>query len=154
MFYSIFMALYYVLISISIFTFKFCWEIPCGEAFNFVETIQPICGASQMSGFCMVWVFTVKNIRADYRFCCFNINKLNYYTLITLIMLCNIQEGFLLVPYLDAGQYRSVEGVCIPLHGNLPLGGNSVCILFISSQPIGIFQLNFAVLIQVSIETF
>ena len=43
--------------------------------------------------------------------------------------------------------------VCISLPGNIPLRGSSVCILFISSQPIGIFQLNFAALTQVSIET-
>ena len=45
-------------------------------------------------------------------------------------------------------------GVCIPLRGNFPLGGNLVFILFISSQRIGIFKLNFAALIQVSMETF
>ena len=72
MFYDIFMALYYVFISMSIFTIQVCWEIPCGEAFYFIETIQLICGASQVSGFYMAWVSTVKNIRADYRFCCFN----------------------------------------------------------------------------------
>ena len=33
MFYYIFMALFSVLISMPIFTFKVCWEIPCGEAF-------------------------------------------------------------------------------------------------------------------------
>ena len=36
-------------------------------------------------------------------------------------------------------------GMCIPLRGN------SACILFISSERIGIFKLNFAALIQVSI---
>ena len=61
----------------SFFTFKVCWEIPCGEAFYFVETIQLIRGADQMSRFYMVRVSTVMNIRADYRFCCFNINKLS-----------------------------------------------------------------------------
>ena len=35
----------------------------------------------------------------------------------------------------------------------IPLRGNSVCILFMSSERIGIFQLNFEALIQVSIET-
>ena len=99
MFYGIFMALYCVLFSMSIFTFKVCWEIPCGEAFYFAETIQLIRGASQVSGFWMVWVFTVKNIRVDYRFCCFNINKLSCYV--------KFRKGFcttdLLVPYLDAG---------------------------------------------------
>ena len=56
------MALCYVFISMSIFTFKAFWEILCGEAFYFAETIQLIYGASQVRGFCMVWVFTVKNI--------------------------------------------------------------------------------------------
>ena len=46
MFYGIFMALYYGLISMSKFTFKVCWETPCGEAFYFVESIQLILGAS------------------------------------------------------------------------------------------------------------
>ena len=77
MFYSIFMALYYVVISMSIFTFKVCWEVLCSEPLYFSGTIQLIHGASQLSGFCMVWVFTVKNIRADYRFCCSNINILS-----------------------------------------------------------------------------
>ena len=93
------MALYYVIISMSIFIFKVCWEIPCGEAFYFAETNQLIRGASQVSGFYMVWVFTVKNIRADCRFCCFNINKLSCYVI--------FRKGScttdLLVPYLDAG---------------------------------------------------
>ena len=53
MFYSIFMALYYVFISMSIFNFKACWEIPCGEAFYFIESIQLIYGANQVSGF--IW---------------------------------------------------------------------------------------------------
>ena len=61
-FYDIFMALYYVFLSMSIFIFKVCWEIPCSEDFDLAETIQMILGASQVSGFCMVWVFTVKNI--------------------------------------------------------------------------------------------
>ena len=60
------MTLYYVLISMSIFTFKVCWEITCSEAFYFAETSQLNRGGSQVSGFCMVWVFTVKTIRADY----------------------------------------------------------------------------------------
>ena len=71
MFYGIFMALCCVLISMSIFTFKVCWEISCGEAFYFVETIQLIQDASQVNGFYMVWVFTVKNTGADYHSCCF-----------------------------------------------------------------------------------
>ena len=43
--------------------------------------------------------------------------------------------------------------LCIPLCGNIPLHGNAVCILFISSERVGIFQLNFAAQIQVSVET-
>ena len=31
----------------------------------------------------MVWVFNVKNVRADYRFCCFNINELSCYVIFT-----------------------------------------------------------------------
>ena len=77
MFYGFFMPLYYVFISMSVFSFKICQEIPCDEAFCLVETNQPIRGASQVSGFYMVWVSTVQNIRADYRFCCFNIDKLS-----------------------------------------------------------------------------
>ena len=79
MFYGIFMALYYVFTSMSIFTFKVCWEIPCGETFYF--TIQLICGANHVSGFYTVGVSTIKNIRADYRFCCFSINKLSCYVM-------------------------------------------------------------------------
>ena len=77
MFYGIFMTLYYVFISMLIFIFKVCWESLCGETFYFVETIQLICGANQVNGFCIVWVSTVMNIRASYCFCCFNINKLS-----------------------------------------------------------------------------
>ena len=92
-FYSIFMALHYVFTSMLIFTFEVCLGTPCGEAFYFVEAIQLI------RGFCIVWVFTVMNIRADYRFCCFNINKLSCYVI--------FRKGScttdLLVLYLDAG---------------------------------------------------
>ena len=106
MFYNIFMALYYVCISISAFIFKVCWEIPCGGAFYFVETIQAIRRANQVSGFYIVWLSTIMNIRAGYRFCCFNINKLSSYLI--------IRKGScttdLLVLYLDPGQYRSVVG--------------------------------------------
>ena len=106
MFYGIFMALYYVFTSMLIFIFKVCWETPCGEIFYFVEIIQLIRGVNQVNGFCIVWVSTVMNIRADYRFCCFNINKLSCYVI--------FRKGScttdLLVLYLDAGQYRSVEG--------------------------------------------
>ena len=49
--------------------------------FPFAETIQLIRGASQVSDFCMVWVFTAKNIWADYRFYCFNINKISCYVI-------------------------------------------------------------------------
>ena len=31
------------------------------------------------------------------------------------------------------------EGLCIPLGGNIPLRGNAVCILFRSSERVGIF---------------
>ena len=81
MFHGIFLALYYVFTSMLIFTFKVCWKTPCGEAFYFVETIQLIRGTNQVSSFCLVWVSTVMNIRADYRFCCFNINKLSRYVI-------------------------------------------------------------------------
>ena len=53
--------------------------------------------------------------------------------------------------------YQSVyrfDPLCIPFRGNIPLRGNAVCILFISSERVEIFYLNFAALIQVSIETF
>ena len=98
MFYGILTALYYVFISMSILTFKVCLEILCGEAFYLAETIQLIRGASQVSGLYMVWVSTVKNIRADYRFCCFNINKLPCY----IIFWKGSCTTDLLVPYLDA----------------------------------------------------
>ena len=96
--YSIFMALCYVLVSLSICTFEVCWKNPCGETSYFSGTIQLVLVAGQVSGFCIVWVFTIKNIRADYRFCCFNINKLSYYVI--------FRKSFCttdLVPYLDAG---------------------------------------------------
>ena len=54
----------------------------------------------------MLWVFTVKNIQAVHRFCCFNINKLSCYVI--------VRKGSctanLLVPYLDTGWYQLVEG--------------------------------------------
>ena len=75
------MALCYVFISMPIFIFKVCWEIPCGGAFCFVETIQLICIANQGSVFYIVWVSTVMNIGADYCFCCFNIHKLSCYVI-------------------------------------------------------------------------
>ena len=49
---------------------------------------------------------------------------------------------------------RKWEGVHIPLLGNISLCLNLVCILFISSERNEVFQLGFAALIQVSIETF
>ena len=102
MFYGISMAFCCVFTSMSIFTFKVCWKISCDEAFYFVETIQ----LTHVSGFCMVWVSTVKDIRADYRFCCFNINRLSFYVI--------FGKGScatdVLIRYLDASQYRSVEG--------------------------------------------
>ena len=58
------MALYYVLISMSIFNFKVSWEIPCGEALYFAETIWLIHGEIQVSGLWIVWVFTVNNINS------------------------------------------------------------------------------------------
>ena len=99
MFYGIFMALYYVFTLMLIFTFKVCRETPCSEAFYFIETIQLIHGASQVSGFCIVWVSTVMNIRADCRFCCFNINKLSCYVIFRKGS-CTTDLLFL---YLDAG---------------------------------------------------
>ena len=105
LFYSIFMAPYYVFISMSIFTFKVSWEISYCEGFYFVETIQMIWCASQLSGFYMVWVSTVKNIQVDYYLCCFNINKLSCFVI--------FRKGScttdLLVLYVDAAQYQSVE---------------------------------------------
>ena len=77
MFYDICMALYYVLISMLMFTFKVCWEVACDEAFYFSGTIQLIGGVSQVSGFCMARVYTVKKIRADYRFCCLLMKKIS-----------------------------------------------------------------------------
>ena len=106
MFYGISMALYQVFTLMLIFTFKVFWETPSGEAFYFVETIQLIRGAKQLNSFCIVWVSAVINIRADYRFCCFNINKLSCY----LIFRKGSCTTDLLVLCLDAGQYRSVEG--------------------------------------------
>ena len=67
-FYDILMTLYYNFISMSTFTFEVYRNITCGEAFYFSGTIQLICGANQVSDFYMVWIFTVKNNRADYRF--------------------------------------------------------------------------------------
>ena len=67
-FYDILMTLYYNFISMSTFTFEVYRNITCGEAFYFSGIIQLICGASQVSDFYMVWVFNVKNNRADYRF--------------------------------------------------------------------------------------
>ena len=90
MFYGIFMALYYVFTSMLIFIFKVCWKTP----------------TNQVNSFCLVWVSTVMNIRADYRFCCFNINKLSRYVIFREAS-CTTD---LLVFYLDSGQYRSVEG--------------------------------------------
>ena len=54
MFYCIYVALYYILISMSIFTFKVSWEISYDEAFYFVETIPLTRGANQVNGFYMV----------------------------------------------------------------------------------------------------
>ena len=51
--------------------FEVCWEIPCGEASYISGPIPLIRGVSQVSGFCVVYVFTVENIGADYRFVIF-----------------------------------------------------------------------------------
>ena len=67
-FYGILMTVYYNFISMLTFTFEVYRNITCGEVFYFLGTIQLICGASQVSDFYMVWVFTVKNNQADYRF--------------------------------------------------------------------------------------
>ena len=37
-----------------------------------------------------------------------------------------------------SGEGGIKEGVCIPLGGNIPLRGNSVSILFVSSERVGI----------------
>ena len=79
MFYDIFMALCYILILLSICTFEVCCKIPCGETSCFSGIIQLICDASKVSALCKVWVFTFESIRANYRFCCFGINKLSCY---------------------------------------------------------------------------
>ena len=83
----------------SLCTFEVFWKIPCEEAFYFSGTIQLIDGASQVSGFCMVWILTVKNIGARYHFCCFSINKLSYYAIFSK---SSCATG-LLAPYLGAG---------------------------------------------------
>ena len=69
------------------------------NAFCFVETIQLIRSTNHVSGFYVLWIFTVKNIRTDNRFCCFNINKLSYYV----IFRKGSDTTVLLIPYLDAG---------------------------------------------------
>ena len=62
------MALYYVLYSLLENSMKngkirkFSWKIRCRGAFCFAKTTQLIHGASEVSGFSMVWVFTVKRI--------------------------------------------------------------------------------------------
>lgn len=104
--YAIFMALYHVLISMIISTFKVCREIPCGgllflnnhSRFSFISQVIRV--ASEVSGFCMVWVFTVNKIQADYCFDCFDINKLLGYTI---IRKNSCTTDLLLVSYLDAG---------------------------------------------------
>ena len=47
-----------------------------------------------------------------------------------------------------------MEAMCIPLGGNIPRFGNSVCILFISSEQVGTFKLDNQTLIKVLRETF
>ena len=99
MFYGIFMALNYVFTSRRYSLLKSVEKFHVVRPFYFVETIQLIRGANQVSGFCKVWVFTVMNIRADYRFYLFNINKVSCYVI--------FRKGSctkdLLVLYLDAG---------------------------------------------------
>ena len=112
MFYDIFMALCYILISLSICTFEVCCKTPCGETSYFSGIIQLICDASKVSALCKEWVFTVENIRANYRFFCFDINKLLCY----LIFRKSSCTTDVLVSYLDAGYYRSVEGENRLLH--------------------------------------
>ena len=99
MFYGIFITLCYALISMLICIFEVCWQITYGESFYFSGTVQLILGASRVSGFCMVWVSNVKNILADYCFCCFIINKLSCYVIFRKVS-CTMD---LLVLYLDAG---------------------------------------------------
>ena len=98
-FYGIFMVLYYVFTLMLIFIFKICWETPCGETFYFVETIQLTRRGNQENSFCVVWVSIVMNIRTDYRFRCFNINKLSCY----IIFRKGSSTTDLLDLYLDAG---------------------------------------------------
>ena len=93
MFYSIFMALYHVIISMSIFTFKVCWAFPCGQAFYFSGTIQMIRGASQVICLCMVWVSLSRIFEQTIVFVVLTL--INFSNLTLIIMLCNIQEGFL-----------------------------------------------------------
>ena len=83
----------------SICTFEVCLKIPCGEDPYFSGTMQQIRSASQVSDFSMIWVFTVKNIRVYYRFCCFNTNKVSF----CVIFKRDSCTTDLLVPYLDAG---------------------------------------------------
>ena len=64
MFYGSFIALCYALISVPVSTFEVCWETPSAETSYFSGTFQPIRGASQVSGFCMVRVFTFESSRA------------------------------------------------------------------------------------------
>ena len=93
------MVLYYVFTLMLIFIFKVCWETPCGETFSFIETIQLIRSGNQENGFCVVWVSIVMNIRADYRFRRFNINKLSCYVIVRKGS-CTTDLFFF---YLDAG---------------------------------------------------
>lgn len=50
-----FYGIYYVLISILIFTFEVCREIPCVKVFCFLGTMQQILGASQLIIIFVVW---------------------------------------------------------------------------------------------------
>ena len=91
-FYGSFMALCYVFISMPVSTFEVCWKTPSAQTLHFSGTFRLIRGVSQVSGFCMVWIFTFENSRVDY--CVwffFNINKLSLYVIF--IILCNIGKG-------------------------------------------------------------
>ena len=44
--------------------------------------------------------------------------------------------------------------LCIPHHGNIPPYGNSVCILFTSSELLWVFWLSFEAQIKISVEIF
>ena len=60
MFYYIFKALFSVLISMPIFTFKVCWEIPCGEAFYLQKpSLELITSEKKLQLMTHVWNYQV-----------------------------------------------------------------------------------------------